>query len=264
MDVDICVVDAFTNSPFRGNPAAVCFLPAWREDDWLQSVASEMNLSETAFLVLRDDGAYDLRWFTPTTEVDLCGHATLASAHAIRELRGAGAGQDIRFHSRSGWLCAKCGRDEIVLDFPATVLEEVTPPDGLFAALGARSTKVYGNAVWLMVVLDGEASVRALTPNFSALLALPCSALIVTAESESEGVDVVSRCFVPWVGIDEDPVTGAAHCCLAPYWSKVLGKEAMTAYQASRRGGVLRIRSAVDRVFLGGDAVMVWRGTLMV
>ena len=231
MSVQICVVDAFTDEPFRGNPAAVCVLPAWRDDGWLQSVASEMNLSETAYLVAREDEAFDLRWFTPTTEVDLCGHATLASSHVLFERELIDTNDTARFHTRSGLLVARLAPGGIELDFPSTPLEQVATNPALLAALDLRAARQFAGDGWHMVVLDHERAVRDVAPDLAALRALPGSALIVTARAEEPGLDFVSRCFVPWLGIDEDPVTGSAHCCLTPYWASVLAKDEMVAYQ---------------------------------
>lgn len=264
MAIPICVVDAFTDEPFRGNPAAVCIMPAWREDSWLQSVASEMNLSETAYLVERDDGAFDLRWFTPTTEVDLCGHATLASAHVLFEREPLDTNESFRFFTRSGWLTASVGPDGVVLDLPSTPLVSAEPSAGLMAALGIETAPRFAGDGWHLVVLGDERAVRDVNPDFAALATLEGSALIVTARADDPAVDFVSRCFVPWLGIDEDPVTGSAHCCLTPYWASVLGRTEMVAYQASSRGGILRVRLEGDRVHLAGKALTVWTGQLLV
>jgi predicted PhzF superfamily epimerase YddE/YHI9 len=256
-------VDAFTARPFAGNPAAVCLLDRPRADAWIQDVAAEMNLSETAFLERRADG-WGLRWFTPAVEVDLCGHATLASAHVLWE---SGAAQDggeaLRFHTRSGLLVARRRGAEIELDFPALPVAAAASP-GLAAALGAELRWCGRNQLDLLVELASERDVRALAPDFPRLKVAtpPGRGVIVTARSEAPECDFVSRFFAPAVGIDEDPVTGAAHCALGPYWSAKLGKSELRAYQASARGGWLGVRVAGDRVYLTGRAVTVLRGEL--
>jgi PhzF family phenazine biosynthesis protein len=225
----------------------------------MQAVAREMNLSETAFLVRRPDG-FDLRWFTPTVEVDLCGHATLASAHTLWEEGHLAAGAQARFHTRSGLLTADRVGDWIELDFPAKRESPAPAPEGLAAALGAEPKYVGKNAFDYIVELDSEATVRTLTPNHAELAKLPVRGVIVT--SRAADYDFVSRFFAPGSGVAEDPVTGSAHCCLGPFWSARLGKTAFLAYQASPRGGVVRVRVAGDRVQLGGQAVTVLRGQL--
>jgi predicted PhzF superfamily epimerase YddE/YHI9 len=256
-------VDAFTAEPFAGNPAAVCVLPAPRDAAWMQAVAREMNLSETAFLVRRDDG-FDLRWFTPATEVDLCGHATLASAHALWEGGLLAPGELARFHTRSGLLTARRDGEWIELDFPALPDAPVDPPPGLTDALGARPTYIGQSRFDLLVELDGEDVVRALAPDFTRLRALGARGVIVTSRASTPGLDFVSRFFAPGAGIDEDPVTGSAHCCLGPYWAGRLGKQTLAARQVSARGGDVRVTVADDRVRLGGRAVTVLRGELLV
>ena len=252
-------VDAFTDRPFSGNPAAVCFLPEPRDPAWMQDVAREMNLSETAFLVRSEDG-YDLRWFTPTVEVDLCGHATLASAHALWEERHLLPDRQARFHTRSGLLTADRAGDWIELDFPAKPEAAVATPDGLMQALGGEAVHVGRNQFDYLVEMASEEVVRGLTPDFTQLRKLPVRGIIVT--SRGRQYDFVSRFFAPGSGVDEDPVTGSAHCCLGPYWSARLGKTELLAYQASARGGVVRVRVTGDRVKLGGQAVTVLRGEL--
>jgi PhzF family phenazine biosynthesis protein len=249
--------------PFTGNPAAVCVLPAPRDAAWMQAVAREMNLSETAFLVRRDDG-FELRWFTPATEVDLCGHATLASAHALWEGGYLAPDEAARFHTRSGLLTARRDGDWIELDFPATPAEPIDAPPGLAEALGARPTYVGRSCFDLLVEMDGEDVVRALGPDFTRLLALGTRGVIVTSRGSTPGLDFVSRFFAPGAGIDEDPVTGSAHCCLGPYWASRLGKRTLAARQVSARGGDVRVTVAGERVRLGGQAVTVLRGELLV
>jgi len=255
-------VDAFTDRAFAGNPAAVCLLSGPKDETWMQQVAREMNLSETAFLVEQDDG-FSLRWFTPTTEVDLCGHATLASAHALWESGVLQAGQPARFHTRSGLLTARQKNDLIELDFPALAQTAATAPLTLLAALGTAPVYVgqFGGRYLLQV--ESEAIVRNLKPDFPALRAMPGRGVVVTSLSAGPDHDFVSRYFAPWVGIDEDPVTGSAHCCLGPYWGQQLGKNRLSAIQASARGGVIQIRLEGERVVLGGNAVTISRGELL-
>jgi PhzF family phenazine biosynthesis protein len=261
MALSITQVDAFTPVPFAGNPAAVCVLSAPREAAWMQNVAREMNLSETAFLDPRPEG-YNLRWFTPAVEVDLCGHATLASAHVLWEEGHLQPGVQARFHTRSGWLSAqKCG-DWIELDFPAKLEESAPAPPQLEAALGAAPIYVGRNAFDYLVELESETAVRGLAPDFGILRRLGVRGIIVTSRGSGE-YDFVSRFFAPGAGIDEDPVTGSAHVCLGPFWSARLAKTELLAYQASARGGVVRVRVAGDRVHLGGQAVTVLRGELL-
>jgi PhzF family phenazine biosynthesis protein len=262
MGLPIVQVDAFTATPFSGNPAAVCLLPEARDDPWMQQVAREMNLSETAFLLRRPDG-FDLRWFTPATEVDLCGHATLASAHVLWEDGHLAAPQTARFHTRSGLLTAERSGDWINLNFPAVPEEETPPPEGLAQALGVTPIYVGKNRTGLLVQVATEEQVRTLQPDFTALKKLPARGIIVTSQSTRPEFDFVSRYFAPQAGIDEDPVTGSAHCCLAPFWANHLHKDQFIAYQASARGGVVRLRLAGDRVHLGGQAVTVLRGELL-
>lgn len=261
MSLRIVQVDAFTDRPFQGNPAAVCLLPEPREDTWLQAVAREMNLSETAFLLREGDG-FRLRWFTPAVEVDLCGHATLASAHALWEGGHAGHDEILRFHTRSGLLTAERDGEWITLDFPAKPEEETAAPAELARALGAEPVYVGKSHFDLLVELDSEAAVRALEPDIGMLRALPARGVIVTSRASTPGFDFVSRFFAPRVGVDEDPVTGSAHCCLGPYWQKRLGRDSFTAYQASARGGTVRVELHGDRVRLGGQAVTVLQAEL--
>ena len=258
----IVQVDAFTSEPFKGNPAAVCVLEAERDAAWMQRVASEMNLAETAFLRAREDG-FGLRWFTPAVEVDLCGHATLASAHVLWESGQLAAGQTARFHTKSGLLTAIRVGDWIELDFPSTPEEEVEAPPGLVEALGAPPRYVGKSRFDYLVELDSEATVARLRPDFGALGAISARGVIATARSANPGFDFVSRFFAPASGINEDPVTGSSHCCLAPFWSRLLGKDAFLARQISARGGVLKVRLDGDRVRLGGQAVTVLRGELL-
>lgn len=254
-------VDSFTEKPFAGNPAGVCILDKAADERWMQNVAMEMNLAETAFLYPVADG-YNLRWFTPTVEVDLCGHATLASAHMLFELGKLKSDEEARFHSKSGLLTAKKQGDWIEMDFPATPAVQLPAPDGLIAALGVEAIWVGQSKFDLLVEVASEAEVRGLSPNTSALKSLGGRGVIVTSQASTPGYDFVSRFFAPCAGVDEDPVTGSAHCTLAPYWEPKLGKSEMIGYQASRRGGVVRVRRVGDRVMLGGQAVTVMRGEL--
>ncbi len=260
-------VDAFSEQPFGGNPAAVCLLPSPRPEAWMQAVAAEMNLSETAFLQARRDG-FDLRWFTPTVEVDLCGHATLASAHVLW-LEGLASEQEtIDFHTKSGVLSARRDGDWIVLDFPALSGRDVPPPDGLLDALGVATHEVehvQNSRFDHLVHVRTAAIVARLQPDFARLGRVETRGVIVTAAADggSDGVDFVSRFFAPAAGVDEDPVTGSAHCVLGPYWVPRLGKETLLARQISRRSGDVRVTLAGERVLLGGKAVLTMRGELL-
>lgn len=257
----VLIVDAFTSRPFAGNPAAVCIVDEERDDAWRQAVAAEMNLSETAFLERRSDGGYDLRWFTPTVEADLCGHATLTSAHVLWEL-GEPASR-VAFHTRSGVLTAERAGDRIVLDFPADPPQPVPQPAGLAESLGCTPRWTGRGRFDLLVQLEDEATVRKLAPDIGALRAIDARAVVVTAEADHGGpAHFVSRVFAPNVGINEDPVTGSAHCTLACFWSERLGRPELCGYQASARGGFVGVRLAGDRVLLSGSAVTVLRGDL--
>ncbi len=261
MRIPLFHVDAFTDRPFAGNPAAVCILPSWPEDAWLQVVGAEMNLSETAFLVANGDD-FDLRWFTPKVEVDLCGHATLASAHILWE-QGYITGDEIRFATRSGILKALRRDDDIELDFPLKPEVAAEPPAGLLEALGVSARYVGKNQFDFIVEVESEAVLRGIAPDFQRLAMVPVRGIIVTSRSAEPRFDFVSRFFAPAAGIDEDPVTGSAHCCLGDYWRKRLGKSEFVALQASTRGGVVKVRLVKDRALLGGRAVTVTRGELL-
>jgi predicted PhzF superfamily epimerase YddE/YHI9 len=247
MALDLTVVDSFTDRPFAGNPAAVAVVDRFPDDSRMQLIAREMNLSETAFVVKRADGSYDLRWFSPTVEIDLCGHATLATAHVL-----GGAG---RFHTRSGVLTCTLGEDGwIQMDFPADPQTETDPP----ATLGIPGIRWCGRGKSDLLVEVGDASaVRSLHPDLAAIEALGVRCLIVTAGGDRSGVDCVSRVFAPSAGIAEDPVTGSAHCALGPFWAGRLGRDELVGEQASARGGIVRMKVAGDRVLLGGRAVTV-------
>jgi len=236
-------------------------LPEARDDTWMKHVAREMNLSETAFL-RKEEGGFLLRWFTPAVEVDLCGHATLASAHALWEDGLVPGESEIRFYTKSGLLTASREGHYIELDFPATPPSVCDAPEGLFQALGVAPTTVYKSRFDYLVELGSEHEVRALRPDHSGLRSLGVRGVMVTAKGEGL-FDVVSRFFAPGAGIDEDPVTGSAHCCLGPYWAPKLGKTTLRCQQASARGGVLRVRVAGDRVKLQGQAVTVLRAELL-
>jgi PhzF family phenazine biosynthesis protein len=255
-------VDAFTNRPFAGNPAAVCLLPSPRDSKWMQHVAQEMNLAETAFLLRRADG-FDLRWFTPTLEVDLCGHATLASAHVLWEEAHLPATQPARFHTRSGVLTASRDGEMIWLDFPATPSHPADAPSELRAGIGAAMLYVGRTPFDYLVELESESRVRSLAPDLAALARLGTRGVIVTARSTDPAYDFVSRFFAPGSGIAEDPVTGSAHCGLGPFWAARLGKNELVGYQASPRGGAVRVRLEGNRAHLGGHAVTVLRGELL-
>ncbi len=259
------VVDAFTDKPFAGNPAAVLVLDDAYPTPWAQGIAAEFNLSETAFARRIDDpGAdFELRWFTPEVEVDLCGHATLATAHALREV---GIKGPLRFSTRSGVLTVEHRGGRLWMDFPARPATETAVPEGLAEALGARPLWVgRGGTDDLLVELADEATVRSLNPDQAGLAGAPARGVIVTArgaQTAEGGPDIVSRCFAPNVGIPEDPVTGSAHTVIAPFWAERLGQTEFLAHQASRRGGDLHLRLAGDRVLIGGDAVTVATGNL--
>jgi PhzF family phenazine biosynthesis protein len=262
MTVPLFHVDAFTERPFGGNPAAVCLLPSWKPDRWLAAVAREMNLSETAFLVKQPEH-FDLRWLTPKVEVALCGHATLASAHVLWQ-QGQARGDEIRFSTKSGMLRAIRHGDGIELDFPLKPEEPAEAPPGLLEALGTSARYVGKNQFDYLVEVESEIGLRSITPDFKSLAAVPVRGVIVTSRATDSRFDFVSRFFAPAAGVDEDPVTGSAHCCLGDFWRKRLNKTEFVAYQASVRGGVVKVRVTKDRAFLGGRAVIVARGELLV
>jgi PhzF family phenazine biosynthesis protein len=262
MPLQLFHVDAFTSRPFAGNPAAVCLLEREMETEWMQSVAAEMNLSETAFLLRGDDG-FDLRWFTPEVEVELCGHATLASAHFLWAEHHLKPRAVARFHTQSGLLTARQRDGWIQLDFPSKPALPAPAPAGLAAALGGTPVAVAKSEFDYLVELGSEAEVRALEPDFRALRVVDARGVIVTAAGDGGAYDFISRFFGPAVGINEDPVTGSAHCVLGPYWQGRLGKSSFHAFQASARGGEVRVEVQGDRVQLGGKAVIVSRGELL-
>jgi predicted PhzF superfamily epimerase YddE/YHI9 len=261
MSLTIYHVDAFADSIFAGNPAAVCILPEPRNETWMQKLAQELNLSETAFLQKRGSD-YSLRWFTPLVEVDLCGHATLASAHILWERGLLRTDEAARFHTRSGLLTAQNRGEWIELDFPALPDRKVPIPRGMFRALGVRPRYVGRSRFDYIIELESENAVRKIKPNFTLLSALPIRGLIVTARANAAPYDFVSRFFAPRAGINEDPVTGSSHSVLGPFWKNKLGKSELLAYQASRRGGVVRVRVGDRRVFIGGKAITVFQAEL--
>ena len=254
-------VDAFTAKPFSGNPAAVCVLPGPADEKWMANVAMEMNLSETAFLYPDGDG-YRLRWLTPAIEVDLCGHATLASAHVLWTEGYLEPEQTARFHTKSGLLTCELRGDWIEMNFPAKLEQAAEPPAQLAESLGTELKYVGRNQFDYLVEVADEQTLRELKPQHGLLRELPVRGVIATAAGSGE-FDFVSRFFAPGSGIDEDPVTGSAHCALAPFWGARLGKTEMTGYQASPRGGVVKVRLEGDRVVLMGQAVTVLRGELL-
>lgn len=262
MNQRIVQVDAFATTPFTGNPAAVCILAEPREETWMRNVAGEMNLSETAFLVRMGD-TFNLRWFTPSAEVDLCGHATLAAAHVLWEDGHLAGAAEARFTTRSGELQARRTERGIELNFPALFAEPCAEPGGLLEALGLESSVAIARSRFdYLVEVASEKIVRGLTPDFGRLQRVNARGVMVTSRSEHQGYDFVSRFFAPRVGVDEDPVTGSAHCALAPWWCSRLGRNELTGYQASPRGGMVGVRIEGDRVALIGSAVTVMVGEL--
>jgi PhzF family phenazine biosynthesis protein len=265
--IPVWQVDAFADAPFTGNPAAVCLLDEYPSDAWLQSVASEMNLSETAFVVPdAEPDNFRLRWFTPVAEVDLCGHATLASAHALLEHQVV-RGERIRFQTRSGELVCEQREERITLDFPATpIVEEVADrlADEVRLSLGIDSAEVLRSKFDLVVIVDRAETVRSLQPDFDRIKRLSTRGVMVTAKSNDDRFDFVSRFFAPLHQIDEDPVTGSAHCCLATYWAEQLGNRKLVGYQASQRGGTVHCEVEGARVRLSGTAVTIFEGRLRV
>lgn len=253
-------VDSFSAKPFAGNPAAVCPLDGPVDEGWMQNVAAEMNLSETAFLY-KDGDKYNLRWFTPTVEVDLCGHATLASAHILWS-EGLTDAEELVFSTSSGDLFARKTSDLIQLNFPSAPVSAADAPEGMLEALGAKATFVGANQNDNLVEVATREELLALTPDFAALGKAPVRGVVVTASGAGGEYDFLSRFFAPAYGIDEDPVTGAAHCITGPYWSEKLGKHELHAYQASARGGEVFVTIAGDRTKLAGHAITVLRGEL--
>jgi PhzF family phenazine biosynthesis protein len=263
MKTQIFQVDAFTSQPFKGNPAAVCILDKPQEDQWMQNVAREMNLSETAFL-FREGELFKLRWFTPLVEVDLCGHATLASAHVLWSQGYLPAEQQARFSTRSGLLTAQKKGEWIEMDFPAKPEEPTAEPPGLAKALGVEIKYLGRNKFDYLVLVAKEEEVWQIQPDFALLKTLPVRGVMVTSKAAKGPYDFISRFFAPQEGVNEDPVTGSAHCCLGPFWAKRLGKDELLAYQASPRGGLIKVTLQGSRVLLSGQAVTIFQGTLQV
>lgn len=263
MNIPIYQVDAFTIKPFTGNPAAVCLLEEARDEKWMQAVASEMNTSETAFLVSHKDG-YNLRWFTPTTEIDLCGHATLASAHILYEFGFYEEDEKIEFYTLSGTLTASHSHGFIELDMPSISVKPIATPEGLSEAFGSKPLATFiSGEDFILTQFENEESINSLTPNIKLLKELPFDNFLVTAKANPGKYDFVSRFFAPRQGIDEDAVTGMAYCALGPWWSEILGKKEFLAFQSSARTGEVHVRLGNQRVFVGGKAITVLRGDLL-
>ena len=264
MAIPIFQVDAFAEEPFKGNPAGVCLLPGPADAAWMQNVAAEMNVAETAFPLAEGDG-FRLRWFTPKVEVKLCGHATLATAHILYERGILAPDQEARFETLSGLLTARRDGDLIELDFPARPPLPKPPEwaDAVVGALGIKPVYIGMSAEDVLFEAVDEEAVRSIKPDFAMLRSLPARGVIVTSRSSDKRFDFVSRFFAPAVGVDEDPVTGSSHTVLVPYWAKRLGRTSFTATQASARGGVLYLRLAGDRVRIAGSALTVIRGEIL-
>jgi PhzF family phenazine biosynthesis protein len=262
MPTTLHIIDAFTDKPFSGNPAAVCLLERPADEVWMKQVAREMNLSETAFLY-PIEGGFLLRWLTPSVEVDLCGHATLASAFALWETGVLSVGETARFYTRSGWLTCQHEGDWIAMDFPAVACQPCRAPVGLADSLDCELLACGSNGMDYLVEVVNETVLRGLKPNFTALSVLPVRGIIATCRSESTDFDFLSRFFAPAAGVNEDPVTGSAHCALGPYWQSKLHQSDFTAYQASERGGTVKLRVDGDRVILRGQAVMMSKVELL-
>ena len=263
MSEPLYLVDSFTTEAFAGNPAGVVVLTTAREERWMQRVAAEVNQAETAFLVPQRDG-FDLRWFTPTVEVDLCGHATLGSAHILWEQGHLSRDQEARFHTRSGLLKASPDSGWITLDFPATPPTPCEAPAGLLASLGLSGGSVFRTRFDYLVSIESADELRGLEPDLATVKRFDVRGVIVTTASDRPDADFMSRFFAPRAGVNEDPVTGSAHCALAPYWAERLGRKRLTGYQASPRGGFVRVEHAGDRVLLSGKAVTIYKATLAV
>jgi PhzF family phenazine biosynthesis protein len=263
MAVPIYLVDAFTDRPFTGNPAGVCFPEGVADERWMQQVASEMNQAETAFAIPRPDGSWRLRWFTPTMEVDLCGHATLATAHTLWQIGRATVNKPILFHTRSGILtCMQVG-ENIEMDFPSENVVADSGPQELQLGLGVTPKFIGKNRMDYLVELADANDVVKMQPDMDWLSHLPCRGVIVTAKSNRPDSDFISRFFAPQSGVNEDPVTGSAHCALGPYWQSIIGRSDLIGYQASRRGGFVKVKCLGPRVLLGGKARTVVAGTLV-
>lgn len=257
--MNIYIVDAFTDKPYKGNPAAVLILKTEKPDHWMQSIAKEMNLSETTFLH-RQGEEYSLRWFTPETEVDLCGHATLASAHILWEEQFFN-GEEIRFTTKSGLLTATRDGNWIQMNFPLEIEQKCVPPRELIEGLGVPYRYIGKNRLDYIVEIEDEETLKGLRPNFDLWKSIK-RGVIITSKSNRPGIDFVSRCFYPALGINEDPVTGSAHCCLGPYWQGKLKKNELTAHQLSNREGVLRVTILEERILISGQAITTLKGEL--
>ena len=259
-------VDAFADRAFAGNPAAICILHKFASDQWMQCVAAEMNLAETAFVVPTEEASlYHLRWFTPSTEVDLCGHATLAAAHVLWELKRVQHSVPIRFQTKSGQLVCYSTGLGIKLDFPASPVEPLKSAAvklELLEALRIPQAEFFQTSFDIMVCVDSPDVVRDLNPDYRQLASVETRGVMVTSTADVEGVDFISRFFAPRCGIAEDPVTGSAHCCLAPYWAGRMGRTTLVGYQASPRGGIVRCEVVHDRVHLTGNAITILEGFL--
>lgn len=259
--MNIYIVDAFTDRPYKGNPAAICILDSEQPEHWMQSVANEMNLSETAFL-LEQAGGYSLRWFTPEAEVDLCGHATLASAHVLWE-QGFVQNEEIRFITKSGILTASKAGDWIEMNFPLEVEQENAPPIELVQGLGSPYIYVGKNRLDYVIEVENEEVLANLQPDFNLWKSVKTRGIIVTSKTNRPQIDFVSRCFYPALGVNEDPVTGSAHCCLGPFWKDRLNKNNLTALQLSKREGILKLTIQENRILISGQAVTTLKGVLM-
>lgn len=259
----IYTVDAFTDHPFAGNPAAVCLLEKSAEEDWMQKTAMEMNLSETAFLIKEKPFHYQLRWFTPSSEVDLCGHATLAAAHILWERYSVPAEETLYFHTKSGQLSASYKQGQIILDFPIEAPSACSILDALLDGVSVPILSVEKNRLEYIVETTDEEAVLRAAPDMWEFLKLDTRGVILTAGSSRQKYDFVSRCFYPAIGVEEDPVTGSAHCGLAPFWEKRLKRSSFSARQASSRGGDLFVSIEEDRCFIGGSAVTVLESILL-
>jgi len=254
-------VDAFTNQPFSGNPAGVVLLNKGQSEDWMLSVAREMNLSETAFLI-GEKASYSLRWFTPSTEVDLCGHATLSAAHILYEKEIVEKSEFIKFATRSGELTTSYIDGWIEMNFPSFTTEEVASGDAVIQALKCEPAEIYNSGENIMAVFSDPEDIYNLSPDFNLIKQLDAQGVIATSLSDVAEYDFISRYFAPRVGVDEDPVTGSAHCSLGPYWGKILNKNILHAKQVSDRGGELQIRIESGRTFIRGQAVTVFSGKI--
>jgi len=256
-------VDAFSREPFKGNPAAVCLLAQIEPDEWMQSLAAEMNLSETAFLLQEGDD-WGLRWFTPKTEVDLCGHATLASAKVLFETRPELRDHPIRFQTRSGTLAARWQDGKVTLDFPVMRYQPIPIDPEVTEVLGFQPVKAVFSGTYFLFEAENPQFVLDTHPDMDELGKLLMPEIIITARSQNPSYDFISRFFAPQLGIPEDPVTGSAHCLLSPYWAEKLGKLEFSAFQASARGGELKLQLVGDRVYITGEAKLIFTATLLV